>query len=218
MNDHAILCLLALKPDGKNTVADEEKILLTLPRTLSWVFTCLQYKSFESTMGKGEIAHNFSFSHSIFYPFGELFCHFHWIQNCLLQTLSVWRSLLFVVWERVNQHFLLPPQWFLSFQRLSDYLRATIILSCYKWLQLIWTVLKLHTWYCSINIKVATHKKMTIFTEVNYILQPGSRQFSLPPMTTAPWPFPPPNRVRVRVRFGFKDSFWKYCGKWRNCL
>ena len=36
------------------------------------VFTCLQYKSFENTAGKGEIAQtsNFSFSHSVFYPFG----------------------------------------------------------------------------------------------------------------------------------------------------
>ena len=36
---------------------------------------------------------NFSFSHSVFYPFEEL-------SNCRLQTLSVWPSLKFVVWER----------------------------------------------------------------------------------------------------------------------
>ena len=36
------------------------------------VFTCLQYKSFENTVGKGEIAHNFSFSHSVFYWLGKL--------------------------------------------------------------------------------------------------------------------------------------------------
>ena len=30
------------------------------------------------------------------------FCHFHQIQNCPLQTLSIWKSLKFVVWERVN--------------------------------------------------------------------------------------------------------------------
>ena len=40
------------------------------------VFTCLQYKSFENTVGTGEIAHyegrKFSFSHIVFYPFGEL--------------------------------------------------------------------------------------------------------------------------------------------------
>ena len=35
---------------------------------------CLQYNSFENTAGKGEIARksNFSFSHSVFYPFGKL--------------------------------------------------------------------------------------------------------------------------------------------------
>ena len=44
---------------------------------------------------------NFSFSHSIFYPFWTTFFPFHQIQNCRLQTLSVWKSLKFVVWERV---------------------------------------------------------------------------------------------------------------------
>ena len=34
---------------------------LTLSQTLSLVFTCLQYKSFENTVGKGEIAHNEQF-------------------------------------------------------------------------------------------------------------------------------------------------------------
>ena len=35
---------------------------------------CLLYKSFENTVGKGEIARNeqFLFSHSVFYPIGEL--------------------------------------------------------------------------------------------------------------------------------------------------
>ena len=41
------------------------------------VFTCLQYKSFEITVGKGEIVtSNFSFSHSVFYPFGDLIAFF----------------------------------------------------------------------------------------------------------------------------------------------
>ena len=37
------------------------------------VFTCLQYKSLENNVRKGEIANNeqFLFSHSVFYPFGE---------------------------------------------------------------------------------------------------------------------------------------------------
>ena len=43
------------------------------------VFTCLQYKSFENTAGEKEkllITSNFSFSHSVFYPFWELFAIF----------------------------------------------------------------------------------------------------------------------------------------------
>ena len=30
------------------------------------------------------------------------FCHFHRTQNCHLQTLSIWRGLEFVIWERVK--------------------------------------------------------------------------------------------------------------------
>ena len=65
---------------------------------------CLQYKSLENTVGKGEIARNEQF---LLFPQHFLhiwitFCHFHQIKNCWLQTLSVWQSLNFVVWERVN--------------------------------------------------------------------------------------------------------------------
>ena len=57
------------------------------------VFTCLQYKSFESTVGKGGIARNeqfLLFPHSVLYPFGELsaICHFHHNGNSGLETLS----------------------------------------------------------------------------------------------------------------------------------
>ena len=57
------------------------------------------------------VTSNFTFSHSVFYfhlfpqcflPFQSTFCHFHFIQNCRLQTLSVWKSLKFVVWKRVK--------------------------------------------------------------------------------------------------------------------
>ena len=30
------------------------------------------------------------------------FCHFHQIQKCRLQTLCIWTSLKFVIWDRVN--------------------------------------------------------------------------------------------------------------------
>ena len=43
------------------------------------VFTCLQYKSFEKTVGKGEIACNeqFLFFPQCFLPVGRTFCHFY---------------------------------------------------------------------------------------------------------------------------------------------
>ena len=60
--------------------------------------------SLENTVGKGEIAHNeqFLLFPQCFLPIWRTFCHFHQIQNCHLQTLSVWKSLKFVIWERVN--------------------------------------------------------------------------------------------------------------------
>ena len=45
---------------------------------------------------------NFSFFHSVFFPFGELSAIVVKISNCCLQSLSVWKSLKYVVWERVN--------------------------------------------------------------------------------------------------------------------
>ena len=60
-----------------------------------FVFKCLQYKTFENTVGKGEIARyeQFLLFPQRFLPFWRTFCHFSQIQNCRLQTLSVWRSL-----------------------------------------------------------------------------------------------------------------------------
>ena len=68
------------------------------------VFTCLQDKSFEDTVGKGEIAHikQFLLFPQCFLPDRRTFFHFHQIQNCCLQTLSDWKSLKSVVWERVK--------------------------------------------------------------------------------------------------------------------
>ena len=71
------------------------------------------YKSFENTVGKGEIAHNeqFLLFPQCFLPFWRTFCHFHQIWNCGLQSLSVWASLKFVVWETINPFQNKP--WFL---------------------------------------------------------------------------------------------------------
>ena len=55
---------------------------------------CLRYKSFENTVGKGEIARNkqFLLFPQCFLPFWITFCHFRQVRNCRLQTLSVWKS------------------------------------------------------------------------------------------------------------------------------
>ena len=70
------------------------------------VFMCLQYKSFENTVGKGEIAHNeqFLLFPQCFLPFWRTFNHFHQVLNCFLQTLSVWKSLMFIIWARVKSN------------------------------------------------------------------------------------------------------------------
>ena len=62
------------------------------------VFICLQYKSFENTAQKGEIAHNELFL---------LFPQYTHLENVLpfsmnLQTLSVWKSVRFVLSKGVN--------------------------------------------------------------------------------------------------------------------
>ena len=49
------------------------------------------------------VTSNFSFSPPCFLFVWRTFSHFHQTQNCRLQTLSVWKSLKVVVWERVNQ-------------------------------------------------------------------------------------------------------------------
>ena len=71
------------------------------------VFTSMQYKSFENTVGKGEIAHNeqFLLFPQCFLTIWIAFCRFHQILNCRLQTLSVWKSLKFIVCQRVKLIF-----------------------------------------------------------------------------------------------------------------
>ena len=56
---------------------------------------------FENTVGKVEIDRNeqFLLFPQCFLPFWRNFPRFHQIQNCPLQTFSVWKSIKFVVWE-----------------------------------------------------------------------------------------------------------------------
>ena len=56
------------------------------------------------------VTSNFSFSHSVFYTF----CNFHRLWNCRLQTVSVWQSQRFVVWERVIELIFISLQVIVS--------------------------------------------------------------------------------------------------------
>ena len=58
----------------------------------------------ENTVEKGEIAHNkqFLLFPQCFLPVWRTICYLH--QTCHLLILSVWKSLKFVVWERVKGH------------------------------------------------------------------------------------------------------------------
>ena len=97
---------LKLGDDLTDDFASREYIWEPFPKqTLD--FTCLQYKQVENTAVKGEIARNEQFLHfpQCFLPVLRAFCHFHQILNCRLQILSVWKSLKFVVWERVKSPF-----------------------------------------------------------------------------------------------------------------
>ena len=68
------------------------------------VCTCLQYKSFENAKKeKLLVMSNFFFSDSVFYLL-ENFLLFSSIQNSRLHTLSVWKSLKFVIWEIAKPH------------------------------------------------------------------------------------------------------------------
>ena len=67
------------------------------------LFLCVCRTSLLKTLWEKEkllVTINFSFSHSVFFPFWIAFCYFHQIWNCHLQALSVWKRLKFVVWER----------------------------------------------------------------------------------------------------------------------
>ena len=60
---------------------------------------------------------NFSFSHSVFYPLIEVSATLTEFKIVVLQTLSVWKSLKFVVWERVNST---PNDTILAFSILKE--------------------------------------------------------------------------------------------------
>ena len=77
-----------------------------------WLLRVCSTSLLKTLWGKEKllVTSNFSFSHSIFYSF-ENFLSPRQIQHCRLQTLSVWKSLKFVVWERVMSCELPTELW-----------------------------------------------------------------------------------------------------------
>ena len=88
-----------------------------------WFFTCLQYMSIENTMEKGEIARNeqFLLFPQCFQSVRRTLCHFHQIWNCHMQTFSIWKSLKFATWERVNSHISVVVCSFFEFGMVSKW-------------------------------------------------------------------------------------------------
>ena len=77
---------------------------LTFPKQ-ALVFMCLQYKSFENTAGKGDIACNkqLLLFPQCFLTMRKTLCHFHQILNCRLQTLSLEESKILLFWKGLKQ-------------------------------------------------------------------------------------------------------------------
>ena len=69
-----------------------------------WFLHVYSKRYFENTEGKGETARNeqFLLFPQCFLPIWTTICYFYQFRNCRPQTLSVWKSVKFVVWERVK--------------------------------------------------------------------------------------------------------------------
>ena len=82
------------------------RFLLINPWSNKPLFLCVCITSLLKKLQEKEkllIISNFSISQTAFYPFRGLSTIFFILkQNCCLQTLWVWKSLNFTVWERVN--------------------------------------------------------------------------------------------------------------------
>ena len=124
-------------------------LLLTLSQT-SLVFMSLQYKSFENTAGKGEIARN-----DVFLPIWKTSFHFHPIQNCRLQLPKqalVFTSLQYKSFENTagkgeiarNKQFLHFLKCFLPISKTSFYFHQ--IKNCCLQTLSFWQSLKFVDW------------------------------------------------------------------------
>ena len=83
-------------------------MVLTLSQTSPGFHMSAEYKSFENTVDNREMACNMQFLlFAVFSNHSENFLPFSANLKCRLQTLSVWKRLKFVVWERVNESSLI---------------------------------------------------------------------------------------------------------------
>ena len=75
-------------------------------RNKPWFCRVCRTSLLKTLLRKGEIAcdEQFLLFPQCFVPVWRNFFHFHKICYCLLQTLSVWKSVKFIVWERVKPH------------------------------------------------------------------------------------------------------------------
>ena len=170
------------------------------------VFTCLQYKSFENTVGKGEIARNeqFLLFPQCFLPVWRTFCHFHKIRHCRLPTVSVWKSLKFVDWERVKQIQL----WFMGICEIRKFVskRCNFLIKN--------KVLDQSKFESFIDDKIYFAEKLKFCMESveNIVGKEKLLAFS---------PFPIMFLTLSHTSPGFYVSavqvFWKHCGQKRNC-
>ena len=141
-NLYIITVLMVQIKRGGRTDAYIQMALLLIR---SLVFTCLLYKSFENTVRKGEIARNeqFLLFPHCFLPVWRAFCHFQQNWNCRLQTLSVWKSLEFVIWERVKENNCAKLFLNLSIQKLWS---GQIEFSVCQWRSLPHDTVSCKTW------------------------------------------------------------------------
>ena len=110
------------------------------------VFICLQYKPFENTVGKGEIARNEQF---LLFPqcFLPAWCFlpsiFIKFEIVVCKTLWVWKSQKYVVWERVNkilsrQILCIPQKTTANYWHLHEVLLFHLCFNHYQACALLW--------------------------------------------------------------------------------
>ena len=90
-------------------------------------FTFLQYKSFENTVGKGGIARfeQYLLFPLCFLPVWRIFCHFHQIWNCRMQTFFHLEESK--IWRFGKGWFFLSNYWIWHFSRFN------VLYCCFCW-------------------------------------------------------------------------------------